>query len=71
MPSTVIRSFWYSSVRRELTILFHSGKEYTYLDVPVELYAEMQNAASKGEFFNQHIRDKLAFRRNLERPHAS
>jgi hypothetical protein len=71
MPSTVIRSFWYSARRRELRILFQSGKEYAYADVPAELYAEMQIASSKGEFFNQHIRGKFAFRRNVEIPHAS
>ena len=71
MPSTVIRSFRYNARSRELRILFQSGKEYVYADVPAELYAEMQDASSKGEFFNQYIRGKFAFRRNVETPHAS
>jgi lysyl-tRNA synthetase class 2 len=71
MPSTVIRSFRYSARRRELRILFQSGKEYAYFDVPAELYENMQIASSKGEFFNQQIRGKFAFRRNVEMPHAS
>ena len=71
MPSTVIRSFWYRARQRELSILFQSGKGYTYLDVPAEVYSEMQIASSKGEFFNQNIRGKFAFRRNVEILHAS
>ena len=66
MPSTVIRAHWYSAARRELTILFQSGRAYTYLDVPREIHAEMEGAASKGEYFNQEIRGRFAFVRNTD-----
>lgn len=68
MPSTVIRAHWYSARKQELTILFQTGRAYTYLDVPEEIYAGMQAAASKGEFFNQEIRGRYAFVRNADVP---
>ena len=61
MPSTVIRSFDYSDTRRELRILFQSGRCYVYLDVPRETFDAMKASFSKGEFFNQHIRDRYRF----------
>lgn len=66
MPSTVIRSHWYSARRRELTILFQTGRAYTYLDVPEEIQAGMAAASSKGEYFNQEIRGRFAFVRNTD-----
>ncbi len=66
MPSTAIRSFRYDPARRELGIVFQSGRRYTYLDVPATTYAAMKVAFSKGEFFNRHIRDKFTFRREYD-----
>lgn len=64
MPSTVIRSYRYDPVRRELSIEFQSRRRYTYSDVPAETHTALKAAFSKGEFFNRHIRDNFAFRRN-------
>jgi hypothetical protein len=61
MPSSVIRRFWYRE--RVLGIEFVSGRRYRYLDVPEPVYDEMRRSASKGEFFNTHIRDKFVFER--------
>jgi hypothetical protein len=66
MPSTVIRAYWYSAPRRELTILFQTGKAYTYLDVPEDIHAGMKGASSQGEYFNQEIRCRFAFVRNVD-----
>ena len=64
MPSTVIRSYRYDRQRRELTIVFQTGRAYTYREVPAETYAALKAASSKGDFFNRHIRDKFAFTRD-------
>jgi hypothetical protein len=64
VPSTVIRSFAYDPASRRLTVVFRSGRRYTYLDVPGEVYRELRGAFSKGEYFNEHIRDQFAFERN-------
>jgi hypothetical protein len=63
MPSTVIQSFEYDAGKRELRVLFRSGRSYVYEDVPDEKYAAMRRSFSKGEYFNEHIRDRHAFRR--------
>jgi hypothetical protein len=60
MPSSVIRSFRYDTGRRNLHIEFQSGRRYGYQDVPPESYAAMKAAFSKGEFFNDQIRDQFA-----------
>ena len=68
MPSTVIRSYHYDRRRRALDIVFQSRRRYTYREVPEETYEAMKAAFSKGEFFNQHIRDRFTFERTGEEP---
>lgn len=63
MPSTVIQSFDYDANKRELRVLFRSGRRYVYEAVPEETYLAMRKSFSKGEFFNAHIRECFAFRR--------
>ena len=64
MPSSVIRSYRYNPKRRELTIVFTSGESYTYLRVPPVTYVELNDASSKGDYFNAHVRNRFAFIRN-------
>jgi len=61
MPSSVIRHFDYDPQQRELAVLFVSGRRYRYHEVPEELFREMRQAFSKGEFFNGRIRDRFSF----------
>lgn len=63
MPSTVIQSFDYDAGTRELRVVFRSGRRYVYEQVPEETYRAMRKSFSKGEFFNEHIRERFAFRR--------
>lgn len=63
MPSAVIRYFAYDPDRRELKITFQSGRRYVYEGVPPEVHEAMKGAFSKGEFFNEHIRERFRFRR--------
>ena len=64
MPSEVIHSHSYNARRRELTIVFKpSRKTYIYFDVPQEIYAAMQAAPSKGQFFNRAIRGSYRYAR--------
>jgi hypothetical protein len=63
MPSTVIRSYRYDRYKRDLHVVFQSGRVYTYLQLPEEIHEGLRQALSKGQFFNQFIRDKFAFRR--------
>ena len=63
MPSSVIREFHYRPRSLELAITFVGGRRYSYLDVPEATYRAMCESFSKGEYFNTHIRDHFAFRR--------
>jgi len=63
MPSTVIRNFSYKPAERKLRVQFISGRRYDYHDVPVEVAEAMRTAFSKGEYFNQHIKDHYRFTR--------
>jgi hypothetical protein len=63
MPSTVIRSIDYDPEQKALRVTFQSGRRYVYHLVPAQTYAAMKQAFSKGEFFNEHIRDRFSFTR--------
>jgi lysyl-tRNA synthetase class 2 len=63
MPSSVIRNYRYRPHEQALDIIFVSGRAYRYLHVPPKVYEDMLASFSKGEFFNQRIRDHFAFER--------
>lgn len=62
MPSTVIRDWSYDESRNELTVEFVAGRVYVYALVPPSAATAMRVAYSKGEYFNEHIRDKYRHR---------
>jgi hypothetical protein len=61
VDSSVIRFLRYDARERTLQITFTSGKTYIYLDVPPKVYDAFLKADSKGEFFNEEIRDQYTF----------
>ncbi len=61
MPSAVIRYFRYDAASRDLLVVFQSGRQYVYQDVPKETHDALKAAFSKGEFFNTHIREHFRF----------
>ena len=63
MPSSVIQFFHYDADKRDLLIGFQSGKQYVYEDVPPEIANGLKAAGSRGEYFNDQIRDRYKFRR--------
>lgn len=58
MPSTVIRGFDYRPDRRELEVLFTTGRRYLYSNVPGEVAQRFRSAFAKGIYFNRHIRGR-------------
>jgi hypothetical protein len=62
LKSATIRDASYDEQTNELTIEFTTGKTYVYSDVDVETFQRLNEADSKGAFFNQHIRDKFRYR---------
>jgi hypothetical protein len=61
MPSTVIRSFAYRPDRRELDVLFTTGRRYVYREVPPEAAEALRSAFAKGRHFNARIRGRYPF----------
>jgi hypothetical protein len=61
VDSTTIKSVGYESKSRVLEIEFQSGAVYQYLDVPKAVHEGLRRAESKGQYFNEEIRDDYAF----------
>jgi KTSC domain len=57
VQSSVMTFVKYDDEAGELDITFTSGKTYRYLEVPAEIYDGLLDAESKGEFFNDNIKD--------------
>lgn len=62
MESTVIRGAWYLPDRRQLDLLFTSGRRYRYADVPIAVAQGFADATSKGRFYNMEIRNRFPCR---------
>lgn len=63
MPSSVVLRMHYYADTATLRITFTSGKVYDYEHVPEEVYIAMKTSASKGIFFNDHIKGKYSFKK--------
>jgi len=62
----MIRSVGFDQARSILEIEFQSGSVYQYRDVPRDIYDGLLSAASKGGYFEAHIKDAgFAFQRVL------
>jgi hypothetical protein len=55
--STAIRSVGYRAGTLELELV--GGHVYRYFDVPKEVFSEFMRATSKGQFYNERIRDSF------------
>ena len=62
VPSTVIRGAWYLPDRRQLDLLFTSGRRYVYSEVPMAIVSRFAEAESKGRFYNLEIRNRFPCR---------
>lgn len=52
-----MRAVGYQAQGRVMEIEFVSGSVYQYLGVPARIYEELRRAESKGQYFNDEIRD--------------
>lgn len=59
--SEAILRLHYEAGRRELDVVFTSGRVYRYFAVPADVYQVFLAAESKGRFFNAEIRDCYDF----------
>lgn len=56
VSSSNISSIGYDKDSSTLEIEFHSNAVYQYFDVPPNVYKELMEAGSKGQYFAQHIK---------------
>lgn len=62
VESSLIRSVGYDLASSILEIeLTGEGRIYEYFDVPLSVYSELMAAESKGEYFNEYIRDLYSY----------
>jgi hypothetical protein len=64
MPSTAVQHISYDEAGHEMKVTFVGGATYTYYDVPKQVFAAFRAAPSRGQFFNQFIKDRYDFRRH-------
>lgn len=56
--SSAVKRAEYDPETLRLRLWFPEGKPYDYCRVPQHIFDGLCSAASKGTFFNNHIRDK-------------
>lgn len=56
VSSSDIRSIGYEN--STLEIEFYRGGIYKYLNVPLNIYQELMNAGSHGQYFHRHIKNR-------------
>lgn len=63
LPSSSIAAAGYDREHNALRLRYVGGATYDYLDVPPEVFNDLLNAPSKGQFVNGHIKPRFAYRR--------
>ncbi|MBN3945439.1 MAG: lysine--tRNA ligase [Nostoc sp.] len=58
---SVIKQFSYDPKTQTLTIEFDSGSVYEYFKVPPSVKEDLDNAPSKGQYFNKFIKGKFKY----------
>ena len=62
VESSSIRAIGYDGEAEELWIEFHSSPDpYVYFEVPADVYGELEEAESKGEYVNLIIKPYYDF----------
>ena len=61
--SSNIRSVGYEPESRLLAVEFNGGRTYEYYGVPGTVHRGLMQAASKGSYFHQVIKDQYMFER--------
>ncbi len=63
VSSSAIKRIEYDAGLRKLLVIFLETGAYTYFDVPRPVYEQFLDAPSKGQFFNDKIRDRYPTQR--------
>lgn len=61
VESTVLATVGYEEACQRLQLEFRSRAIYHYFEVPAAVHQALLNAESKGNYFNQAIRDRFPY----------
>jgi hypothetical protein len=61
--SSNIKEAGFDTATNTLEIAFADGRIYQYFDVPENVFQELRNSASAGQYFHQSIRGTYRFAR--------
>jgi len=67
VESSMMSHVDYDEDASELDITFEGGRTYRYFKVPHEIYDGLLQADSKGEFFNEHIKNLFDYNEVISR----
>jgi hypothetical protein len=62
--SSTIARFRYNADTQTMEIEFKKSSVYQYFDVPQQVFEEMKNAASKGQYFAQNVKGVFRYARS-------
>jgi hypothetical protein len=66
VASTTLVSVAYDDARQLLQLEFQSRAVYWFFGVPPTVHQSLLAAASKGAYFNHHIRNRFPFQRRAD-----
>ena len=61
VTSASLAAFGFDSATETLEVEFQNERVYRYYGVPWSVFADLQQADSKGRFFNSHIRNRYPY----------
>ena len=61
--ASILQSVGYNEQYETLEVEFRNGAVYQYYNCPKPIYDELMNSASKDQYFNSRIRDRLPYSR--------
>jgi hypothetical protein len=63
--STTLASATYDHRQNQLRVDFREGSRYTYSTVAAAVFQDLVGSPSKGKFFNQHIRGRFPYAKQI------
>ena len=63
VSSSNLHSVGYDTATSTLEIKFHKSGIYQYFNVPESIYNRLMYSASKGSFFDEHIKEHFRYRK--------
>lgn len=58
LQSSVLLLASYDDETQEMDVTFRNGRTYTHPRVPAEVFHQLRDAGSPGQFYNENIRGK-------------